>query len=154
MDITGEIQKTHNVEEWPQRKQSIEWLFCLERIQPVKYIYISTIHSIRSVIKRGTYQRITTQSLGHYGRGCRKRGQPRERNKPYLTRWSRNRTQPRNSLVMESYIQVPSDSHGCHGHRDLQHKLDGTVYSTAACYLNRIVMAMMAITWHMALGFW
>jgi|SRR5712671_5241528 len=48
---------------------------------------------------------------------------------------------------------VPSDGHGCRGRQDLQHKLDGTVYGTAACRLNRIVTAVMAITRHMALGF-
>src|SRR5712675_307058 len=48
---------------------------------------------------------------------------------------------------------VLSDGHGCCGHQDLQHKLDSMVYSTAACRLNHIMMAVMTITRHTALGF-
>src|SRR5712671_4580659 len=46
---------------------------------------------------------------------------------------------------------VPSDSHSCCGHQDLQYKLDGMVYGMAACRLNCIVTAVTAITQHMAL---
>jgi len=47
--------------------------FLLEGTRPVEPIYISIIHSIKSIAKRGTYQRITMQSLGPYRRKCRKR---------------------------------------------------------------------------------